>query len=118
MSDRIRLAGLEVHARHGLLAEEQAGGQVFVVDVEVEIDLDEAAATDRLEATIDYAALARRIHDRVAEERWDLIERVAARVADLVLEEPRARAVAVTVHKPQAPLPVTVEDVSVTVHRP
>jgi dihydroneopterin aldolase len=53
----------------------------------------------------------------VADERWDLIERVATRVADSVLGDERIYSVEVTVHKPDAPIKVGFADVSVTVRR-
>ncbi len=117
MSDRIVLRGVEVFAHHGVYPDERERGQRFVVDVEAELDLTQAGATDDLEATVDYGALAQSVSDRVAGERWDLIERVAQRVADLVLEDRRVSAVEVTVHKPEAPMPVPVEDVAVVVRR-
>ncbi len=67
--------------------------------------------------TLDYSALAVAVHERVATERWDLIERVAGRIADLVMEDRRARSVEVSVHKPAAPIPVPFDDVIVTVRR-
>ncbi|MDF1595964.1 MAG: dihydroneopterin aldolase [Acidimicrobiia bacterium] len=118
MTDCIRLRGIEVFAYHGVLADEQEHGQIFVVDVDVFLDLSKAAASDDLAATVHYGELAQAIHDRVAEERWDLIERVAGRVADLVLEDERVHRVTVTVHKPSAPISVPFSDVAVTVKRP
>lgn len=113
----IAIRGLRVFAHHGVLSEEREQGQEFVIDVSLHLDLEEAMAGDRLVDTIDYAALAAAIHDRVAGERWDLIERVAARVADLVLEDSRVRSVEVAVHKPQALIAVPFDDVIVTVRR-
>ncbi len=117
MKDRVRLAGIEVFAYHGVFPEEKDQGQLFVIDVEIEIDLQPASVSDELEDTLDYGLLASEIHDLVARERWNLIERVAGRVADLVLEKPLAAAVTVTVHKPHAPVDVTTGDISVTLHR-
>ncbi len=117
MTDRIVLRGIEVFARHGVFAEEQERGQRFLVDVVATLDLSAASASDDLADTLDYGALARAVHDRVAAERWDLIERVAERVADLVLEDARVSAVEVTVHKPEAPMPVAVADVAVVILR-
>lgn len=117
MTDRIRIHGIEVFAHHGVLAHEIGLGQPFVVDVELRLDLSVAAAGDDLEDTVDYGLLARRIHDRVASERWDLIERVAGRVADLVLEDHRVTETEVTVTKPKAPFTVPVGAVSVTLTR-
>ncbi|MDP8957604.1 MAG: dihydroneopterin aldolase [Actinomycetota bacterium] len=115
--DRIELRGIRVFARHGALSQEQQEGQEFLVDLTIQADLARAGSSDDLADTVDYCRLAERVAERVAGERWDLLERVAQRVAELVLEDERARSVEVTVHKPGAPLPVPVEDVSVTVAR-
>ena len=115
--DSIRISGIEVFAYHGVLAEEKKTGQRFLVDVELGLDLSSAGSSDDLGQTVDYGALAQRIYDLVASERWDLIETVASRVADAVLDDSRVVSVAATVHKPQAPIPVKFGDVSVTVRR-
>ncbi len=116
MTDRISLSGIEVFARHGVFAEE-AAGQTFVVDIELEVDLDQAGRSDDLEDTVDYGRLAELVHRTVAGERWNLIERVARRVADVTLVDERVTAVEVTIHKPEAPLAITFGDVSVTIRR-
>ena len=113
----IRLTGLEVFAFHGVLAVEKEQGQRFLVDLEIALDLSTAGASDRIEDTIDYGALAHAVHDRVAMERWDLLERVANRVAELVMEIPKVDEVVVTIHKPEAPLPLGFDDVAVSVRR-
>ena len=115
--DSIRLSGIRVFAYHGVLTEEQSAGQEFVIDVTIRADLAKAAASDDLADTIDYGAVAAAIHARVTGERWNLIERVAERVADLVLEDERVAGVEVRVHKPAAPIPVPFEDVVVEVQR-
>jgi len=116
--DSIALRGLRVRAHHGVLERERAEGQPFVVDVTLWLDLSQAGQHDELASTIDYGKLATQIHDRVSLERWNLIERVAERIAELVLEDHRVVRVEVTVHKPEAPIGVEFEDVSVTVVRP
>lgn len=116
--DSITLRGLRVRAHHGVMERERADGQAFVVDVKACLDLSEAGTTDELPSTLDYGTLAEAIHRRVSGERWNLIERVAERVADLVLEDHRVVRVEVTVHKPEAPIGVEFDDVSVTVVRP
>lgn len=117
MADSIAIRGIEVFAYHGVLASEKENGQLFLVDVELSIDLALAGASDSLAETVDYGLLAQRVHDVAASERWDLIERVATRIAETVLEDPRVGAVVATVHKPAAPIAVGVSDVSVTVRR-
>ena len=117
MADLITITGIEVFAYHGVLPEEKQAGQRFLVDVELSLDLSKAGASDALAETVDYGLLALRIHDVVASERWDLIERVATRVAETVLEDARVGAVVATVHKPAAPIAVGFSDLSVTVRR-
>lgn len=116
-ADAVILRGLRIPARHGVTPREQAAGQVFVVDVVCRLDLSAAARSDDLDDTLDYGALAEAVHSRVSGERWNLIERVAERVAELVLEDPRVDRVEVTVHKPQAPIPVEFEDAAVRIVR-
>ncbi len=115
--DEIRIQGIEVFARHGVLAHERDLGQRFVVDVVLGLDLEEAARTDDLRATVDYGELSARVADLVGGEPHDLIETVAGKVAEHCLDDPRVREVAVTVHKPSAPLPVVAAEVAVTVRR-
>ena len=116
-TDEIRLTGISVRAHHGVYPDEQEQGQEFVVDLVARSRPVGSGESDRLEDTVDYGDLAQKVHDLVATERWNLLERVAARVADLVLDDGRVREVEVTVHKPQAPMALEFSDVSVTVRR-
>jgi len=115
--DSISLLGLRVFAYHGVLEEEKSAGQEFVVDVTLHLDLTTPASSDDLYDTVDYGALAAAIHNRVAGEQWNLIERVADRVADLVMEDARVSAVEVRVHKPAAPISVPFDDVVIELRR-
>lgn len=117
MTDTVSITGIEVFARHGVLEDEREEGQVFSIDVSLELDLSRAGASDDLADTVDYGELARRVHERVSSEQWNLIEKVAERVADLVLDDRRVGAVTVTVHKPDAPISVPFRDVSVSISR-
>lgn len=116
-SDQITVTGLEVFAHHGVLQSERDYGQTFVIDFTVFADLAEAAATDDLTKTLDYAELANLVVARTSTEPVDLIETLAERIAETLLEHPLANAVEVTVHKPQAPLEHVFSDVSVTIVR-
>ena len=116
-ADRITLRGLRVRGHHGVYAHERRDGQDFVVDVTVWLDLAPAAASDDLADTLNYGELARRAAAIVGGPPADLIETVAGRIADDVLTDPRVRAVEVTLHKPQAPIPLEFGDVAVVVHR-
>jgi dihydroneopterin aldolase len=117
VTDRIELRGLRVRGHHGVYEHERRDGQDFVVDVTVWLDLAPAAASDDLAQTLNYGDLARRTAAIVAGPPADLIETVAGRIADDVLTDQRVQAVEVTVHKPQAPIPLDFADVAVVVHR-
>ena len=117
MTDRIELRGLNVRGNHGVFDHERRDGQDFVIDITVWIDLAEAAASDDLEDTFDYGVLAQRAADIVAGPPRDLIETVAAEIADDVMGDTRVHAVEVVVHKPQAPIPLTFADVAVVARR-
>jgi 7,8-dihydroneopterin aldolase/epimerase/oxygenase len=117
MTDRITLTGLRVRGRHGVFEHERRDGQDFLVDITVWIDLDRAAATDDLTDTLHYGELAERAAAIVAGEPRNLIETVAAEVAETVMVDERLHAVEVTIHKPSAPIPLTFADVSVTARR-
>jgi dihydroneopterin aldolase len=115
--DRITLTGLRAYAFHGVLEHERVDGQLFVVDVVVHLSLAEAGGSDLLAQTIHYGELAEAVVGAVERDPVDLIETVAERVASLVLLQPRAELVEVTVHKPSAPITVPFDDVSVSITR-
>ena len=115
--DRITLTGLRVPGHHGVHEHERTHGQEFVVDATVWLDLGPAGVTDELSATLDYGALAQIAARIIGGQPYNLIETVATRIATEVLTDQRVQAVEVTVHKPQAPIPLSFTDVSVTTHR-
>ena len=116
-SDRITLTGLRVRGYHGVFEHEKRDGQDFLIDVTVWMDLTAAAASDDLTQTMHYGELAERVAAIVAGEPRDLIETVAGDIVDEVLMDERVREVEVTVHKPSAPIPLSFQDVAVTVRR-
>ncbi|PZQ90375.1 MAG: dihydroneopterin aldolase [Leifsonia xyli] len=115
--DEIVLTGLRALGYHGVLPEERAEGQLFIIDVRLRLSLAPAAAGDDLAATVDYGTFASRVVQAVESDPVDLIETVAERVARLALEYPQVSFVEVTVHKPNAPIAVPFADVAVTVRR-
>jgi dihydroneopterin aldolase len=117
MSGTIAIVGLRGRGRHGVYAHERVEGQEFVVDVTLEVDLDPAAASDDVADTVDYGVLAGRLMAIVTGEPVNLIETLAARLADACLADARVAAATVTVHKPQAPVPHAFADIAVTLRR-
>ncbi len=117
MTDRIALTGLTVRGHHGVFDFEKREGQDFVVDVVLELDTAPAAASDDLADTVDYGGLATALASVVEGEPVDLLETLAQRLVDVCLGDERVTAATVTVHKPQAPIPLTFSDVAVTIRR-
>ncbi|MDQ2083560.1 dihydroneopterin aldolase [Xanthobacteraceae bacterium Astr-EGSB] len=118
MSDAIFVTGLLVHAHHGVMEHEEKVGQRFVIDIELELDLATAAASDRLVDTVSYSALVEVATQAFTNRNFRLVEAAAGAIADAVLSAfPRAAAVKVTVHKPHAPVAAIFTDVGVSILR-
>lgn len=115
--DRITVSGLEAFGHHGVLPHERRYGQRFSIDLVLELDLAPAGGSDDLHDTIDYGRLSADVAAIVAGEPVDLIEALAERVAVRCLEDARVQVVEVTVHKPNAPIPVVAREVAVTLRR-
>ncbi len=113
---RVELRGIELFGYHGVLAEERRDGQRFLYDVE--LDVGERGANDRIEDAVDYrdvAATVREVNDR----QFQLLEALACAVADALLERFPAERVKVRVRKPEVrPAGLIVEHAAVTVERP
>ena len=117
MTDRIELRGLTVRGHHGVFEHERRDGQDFIVDITVWIDLAAAASSDQLTDTFDYGVLAQRAAGIVGGTPRNLIETVAAEIAEDVMTDERVHAVEVVVHKPAAPIPQRFADVAVVARR-
>jgi len=120
VTDRILLREMAFYAYHGLTPEEQARGQLFIVDLTVEANLHRAGRTDEIADSLDYRDLYARVRQVVTEGRYRLLEAVAEAVAHRVLEAERVEAVTVLVRKPHVKLggPLAYAGVEVTRRRP
>lgn len=117
MSDRISVIGIRGFGHHGVLESERQTGQEFMVDVELEVATAEAAKFDDLTLTVDYSDVAKRVHGFIVGDPMLLIETLANRIATDLLTIPRVASVTITVHKPQAPIPLDFSDVTVRITR-
>jgi dihydroneopterin aldolase len=117
VADRITLTGLALFGHHGVFDHEKRDGQQFLVDITLWVDLSAAARSDDLAKTVHYGELAELAARIVGGPAKDLIEAVAAEIAEAVLAAFEVHAVEVTIHKPSAPIPLTFADVSVTIRR-
>lgn len=103
MTDRIALHGIAVTACHGVLDFEKTQPQRFIADVVLETDLAPAGAGDDLADTVSYADVAQETVAILSGPPVDLIETLAARIAQAALARAGVEAVEVTLHKPDAP---------------
>ncbi len=111
-----RVDGLTLRAYHGVLPAERQEGQVFLLDLTVTTDVGPALRSDRIEDTVDYSALIEAATIAFTERRFNLIEAAANAIAEnLLLRFPKIVEVKVTVHKPSAPVPATLANLSATV---
>jgi dihydroneopterin aldolase len=92
----VELHGLEVFGRHGVLAEEKLDGQTFVYDVELEVG---EPGSDRIEDAVDYRLVAACVQEVSDSRSFDLIESLAAAVADTLAERLAVSHVLVRVRK-------------------
>ena len=115
--DRILITGLRELGVHGVLPEEKTRPQPFEVDVELEVDLTAASDSDELDDTVDYGAVCEAISRVVSSERYDLLERLAARIAEVCRQDTRVERARVTVRKLHPPVRAMVEHVAVSVER-
>lgn len=111
----IELMGIEAFGFHGVFDEEKRTGQTFVVDVRLTADVSKAIESDEVSNTVNYAVVADIAIKHMTGPSLNLIETLAQRIATECLTLDRVETVAVTVHKPQAPIPHAFRDVAVTV---
>ena len=116
-ADEITLTGVRAFGYHGVYDEERRQGQEFTVDATLHLSTTRAAETADVADTIHYGEAAERIAAIVSGSPVNLLETLAQRIADELLSRDIVRMVTVTVHKPQAPIPVPFGDVSVTIRR-
>ncbi|MBA3991458.1 MAG: dihydroneopterin aldolase [Actinomycetota bacterium] len=115
--DRLAVRGIRARGQHGVFEHERRDGQEFGVDVVLGLDTRAAGRADDLAETVDYGRVSQQVCTVVEADPVDLIETLAQRVADVCLADPLVREVEVTVHKPQAPIEVPFDDVTLTIHR-
>jgi len=113
----VELHGLHVFGYHGVEEEEKRLGQLFLFDVELEVG--ERGADDRLSGAVDYTEVAAAVRELSSSRRFDLIEALATATAELIHERFEPERVRVRVRKPQVkPAGLTVEYSAATAERP
>jgi len=115
--DVLEVRGIACTGHHGVFDHERRDGQVFVVDLALGVDTAPAAASDDLRDTVDYGTLVAAVQNAVQTDPVDLIETLAQRIAGVCLTDDRVQWARVSVHKPDAPIEATFDDVVLTITR-
>ena len=115
--DRILVSGLRELGVHGVLPEEQTRPQPFEVDLELLVDVRAAGESDALEDTVDYGAVCDAVSRVVSSEHYQLLERLASRIAEVCRADPRVVGVVVEVRKLRPPVRAMLDYVAVRVER-
>ena len=115
--DRILVSGLRELGVHGVLPEEQSRAQPFEVDLELLVDVTAAGESDALADTVDYGAVCDAVSRVVSSEHYQLLERLASRIAEVCRADPRVIGVVVEVRKLRPPVRAMLDYVAVRVER-
>lgn len=116
--DNIRIRGLRVFAHHGVLPEETSKGQIFYVYADLYFDIRKAGMTDELKNTVNYGEVCHMITSYMQENTFQLIETVAENLArEVLLRFSPLQAVRIEICKPNAPIGLPFQDVSVSLVR-
>jgi dihydroneopterin aldolase len=112
---RIELQGIELHGYHGVLEHERRDGQRFLFDVELEVG--EAGASDRIEDAVDYREVLACVREVSDGRAYDLLEALASALADALVARFPVERVKVRVRKPDIVLASPVEFAAVSAER-
>lgn len=116
--DTISIDKLKIYCNHGVFRDEQINGQNFYVSARLGVDTYQAGITDDLGKSVNYAELSHVITDYMQNNRYNLIEAVANNLAAHIFKYSKLiRELTLTIYKPEAPVGLPLENVSVTITR-
>lgn len=116
--DKIILTGISAIGFHGVHDFEKKNGQLFSVDLEINLDLTKAGSSDNLSETIDYSLVVEIVIDILKGTPVNLIERLAEIISQNILNTFRqAKSVVVVIHKPDALVGAQILDIAVRIER-
>jgi dihydroneopterin aldolase len=111
----IEIVGLSLYTHHGVDEAERTVGQRLVFDLSFDLSDNDATVTDRIEDTIDYGEVCQQVALAAQERSYKTLERLCSAIADRMMERYSADAVTVRATKPEPPIPLPVEEVTVEV---
>ena len=113
----IEISGLSLYTHHGVSEAEREIGQRLLLDLRLDVGETDATVTDRIEDTIDYAEVCQLVALVAQQRSYKTLERLCSAIADRLLSDFELEGVWVKASKPEPPIPLPVEDVSVEVWR-
>ena len=113
----IEITGLSLYTRHGVTAAEREIGQRLLIDLTLEVGEVDATVTDMVEDTVDYGEVCTTVSLVAQQRSYKTLERLSTAIADRLLADFSIEAVSVKCSKPEPPIALPVEEVSVTVWR-
>src|SRR6059058_431369 len=111
----IDIVGLSLYTHHGVTQEERTLGQRLIFDLSFDLSQNDATVTDRIEDTVDYADVCQQVALAAQERSYATLERLCSAIADRMMDRYGADAVTVRATKPEPPIPLPVEEVTVEV---
>jgi dihydroneopterin aldolase len=111
----IEITGLSLYTHHGVEAAEREVGQRLIFDLSFEVGECDATVTDRVEDTVDYADVCQQVALAAQERSYKTLERLCSAVADRMIDRYQAEAVTVRATKPEPPIALPVDEVSVEI---
>jgi dihydroneopterin aldolase len=111
----VEITGLSLYTHHGVDQSERDVGQRLVFDLSFEVGDCDATVTDRVEDTVDYADVCQQVALAAQERSYKTLERLCSAIADRMIDRYDAETVTVRATKPEPPIPLPVEEVSVEV---
>jgi dihydroneopterin aldolase len=113
----VEIVGLSLYTQHGVTDAEREVGQRLVFDIRFDVGEVDALVTDRVEDTVDYGKVCEEVSLVAQQRSYKTLERLCAVVAERLAEKFGAESVSVKAAKPEPPIALPVEEVSVEVWR-
>ncbi len=113
----IEISGLSLYTHHGVSEAEREIGQRLLLDLRLDVGETDATVTDRVEDTVDYAEVCQLVALVAQQRSYRTLERLCSAIADRLLADFDLEGVWVKASKPEPPIPLPVDDVSVEVWR-
>ncbi len=113
----VEITGLSLYTHHGVSEAEREVGQRLVLDLRLDVGETDATVTDSIEDTVDYAEVCQLVALVAQQRSHKTLERLCSTIADRLLADYALEGVWVKASKPEPPIALTVDEVSVEVWR-